>query len=1422
MEISRINLNEIMNQWIRVQLLSNDRVCGKVLGILEQELVLEQVDTTKKWIAVADMVAVTVIDEAEVVEVVPVAGQRLLEKLLHPQDVAEALESIFHIWVKESTIEEMVRFSQQERVKQLYAEENRSVYFTAKENEYYKNLTAKGGKVSLSEDVALKNALIKFILRNPQGFKGWNLYSKIMNGAQDTDPALQYCLSLITCIINTNAQFDRQNITNISNMLKESMELNVRYGVYTIYNWLYMYAKRGSISNDLPLVGALRAFTKGKAYEEENCGSFYFSQFTGNEQAEFRSKVVRDYIRLLAEVNANIQNDYNYLYNKCAQFLATEWGEEAFYYDCFRDTILQEDALQGVQMCREILYDTIRIPMRTVKREQLLVFAQQVLGDIAHWSVDEECRPLMMVCLQLLDEIRENPQNPALAATLPLLSPYPNQVDKAELDKYIKPLESEQALKVLQYLTKCYGYENSVMSMRMEEAYRKCLARYLDGGTEDTTRLQQLLEGMCELQMGRLGSQRTGSVVMNQNSQKAVLCMLLVGKEAGLQDVEQAYGAAYGNTERYERFRTYMEAAKSLWQADRESAGQLFLAILSDHWKGFLGHTLEAGSFLLQATVDFLVTERIGARKSLFRLYLQQVHQEELAQIITNLGGAEQKVLAQLNGIELTEEERKHLIDVLWLRFPTLEKLEALIGPADRAYVFMALLDAVFGTKIVMDMVRKAAVDVPGYELWKQAAVKLYDSEEFLTGGQVSEEAEEADAYVYQSKDLESDSFYEFSFVPDIDVAGGPVNADKRKELEEQLRNYTRWGFARSQRDCLEALLPVYRMSRKDIVFYNDSCVRLGLLLCDQELQLNPPRVRSIFWEILTAMETRKYRYGRRNKEILKELLPGILMGYSLQELKGPSCSEQIQEALLAFRNNGLTQGTVTGFIDQIRSFLKEWSRSIAVNQRELVQKCQNCMEILQKGSGAEDYGKTVKQKWYALLKKEIERLENGAILIAMAEERALEDKVEVIAQLQNVGRQAASGLVIRILPGNGWKDETGEKRRGDLHSNTTDDARFMLVRDSAKEQQPLAYTLQWLYMDGEPCEENATRESLLSEAERARVDAELAFTMKQQLADTLKAQSEDLAQIKETLENVETTAQGIDETTKRTDATTQGIDETTRRTDETTRAIKKDTEEILRVLSEDLAQIKAQLPASDGRPQAEVDARVIENYVQGITDAVARNANRSGVSVNACGDEMRDTWIPAEWNIPVDDAMREVLKIAFWLKINYADAEKQAGGQVDCSPVMAMLGKFLESYLNQVLLGKLKLVDGTYQVKIDGVWKSLGDPRLQKMMLGNYTWLLGASVKVGRNGNWQANPFRQPLMARIETGNILRQEAEMNALWSRMNKCRLNRNDADHADSIVSYRELENSISYMFTGNKPLVKQIRDLADAIDSTRTV
>ncbi|MBQ7925577.1 MAG: hypothetical protein IJ335_04705 [Lachnospiraceae bacterium] len=1417
MEISKINLNEIMNCWIQVQLLSNDKVCGKVLGILEQELVLEQSDGAKKWLKVADMIAFTVIQEEQAGASIPESGFLLLQKLLHPEQVAESLSSLFRQWVKESTIEEMVRFAGQEQVRQLYRRENLNTYITPEEYTYYKQLADKGGRVLPTADEALENALIKYILRNPQGFKGWNLYSKIWKDSRAEDEALGYCLTLIPCILNSNTQYDSQNIANINDMLKASGELDARYGVYTIFNWLYMFKLRKNISNDLPLVSALRAFTKGKTYEEKECDIYYFRQFTGKEQEQFRHKVVRDYIRLLAEVNDNIQFDYNYLYNKCAHFLATEWGEELFYYDCFRETILQEDALLGVQMCREILYDMVRFPMDEERKERHFTFVLQVFEDINHWSVDEESRPLMEVCRQLIPLIRENAGNPVLAAILPLLSPYPNPVKKDELDKYMKPLESRQALEVLQYLTKCYGYGNGVVSMRMEEAYRKCLAVCMEAGMEDGLGMQQLLEGMCELQMGRLGSQNTGSVVMNQNCQKAILCMLLSGREQSLGDVEQAYRTAYGKTERFERFLVYQEAVTKLWRADKNFASQLFLAILSDHWKGFLERTLEAGSILQQAVVDFLVTERIGARKSLFRLYLQQLHQEEVGQIIINLGGPEQKVLEQLEGITLSQEERKLLINLLWLRFPTLEKMEGLLAQPERVSLFWALMDAVFGTKVVMDMLRKASVHATGYELWKQAAMDLYGSEEFLE--QVQAPEEETESYVYRSKELEADFFYEFSFLDNYEEASVDANTDKRKELEEQLRNYTRWGFARSQMECLEALLPIYRKSAKDIVFYNDACVRLSLLWCDQELRLNPEQARTIFWELLISMEQKGYRYSRRNKEILKELLPRILVGYSIQELKAQRSSLQILEGLRAFRNNGLTQEVVTTFIDQIRGVLELWS-SDAPGYYEMQQKCNASMELLQRSVSADRYGMSVKHQWYAQLKKEKERLEQGAILLATVKERAEEEKAEVTIQLQNVGKQAASGLKIRMLPGEGWKCETLEKRRGDLAAEEQDDARFAMIPVTEEETMPLAYTLEWIYMDGELRQESGTRESLLAEAERQRMDAQLAQTTRKQVAAALENQREELAEVKETLKKVEATTQGIDETTKRTDATTQGIEETTRRTDETTQAIKKDTEEILSVLSTDLAQIKALLPASGGRPQAEVASQARENYVQGITAVVEHNANRQGVSVSACEGDMNATWIPAEWNVPVDDAMKGVLNIAFWLKINYADAEQQVNGQVDCSPVMAMLGKFLESYLNQVLLGKLKLVDGNYQVKIDGVWKTLGDSRVQKMMLGNYTWLLGASVKQGNN--WQANPFRRPLMARIETGNILRQEQEMNALWSRMNKCRLNRNDADHADSKVSYQELENSIRYLFTGNKPLVKQIRDLADAIDSNQTV
>ena len=1414
MEIGRIDLNGILNRWVQVQLLSNDRVRGKVLGILEQELVLEQPDGSKKWLKATDMVAFTIIDEKQAGATIPETGEKLLQKLLHPEQAAESLSSLFRMWVKESTIEEMVRFAGQEQVRLLYRKENLNTYITPEESTYYKQLTDKGGRVLPSEDEALENALIKFILRNPQGYKGWNLYSKIWKDSQAEDEALGYCLAVLTCILNSNSQYDSQNISNINSMLKASGELDARYGVYTIYNWLYMFKQRKNISNDLPLVGALRAFTKGKTYAETECDIFYFRQFNGKEQEQFRHKVVRDYIRLLAEVNENIQFDYNYLYNKCAHFLATEWGEEAFYYDCFRETILQEDALLGVQMCREILYDMARLPVDEYHREQHFTFVQQVFDDINHWSVDEESRPLMEVCRQLIPLIRENPGSPVLLAILPLLSPYPNPVKKDELDKYIKPLESEQALEVLQYLTKCYGYGNGVIGMRMDEAYRKCLALCMETGMEDGSRMQQLLEGMCELQMGRLGSQNTGSVVMNQNCQKAVLCMLLSGREQSLGDVEQVYRSAYGKTERFERFLVYQGAVTKLWQTDKNFASQLFLAILSDQWKFFLEQTLKESNSLQQAMIDLLVTERIGARKSIFRLYLQQLHQEELGQIITNLGGPEKKVLEQLEGIALSEEERKQLVNLLWLRFPTLEKLAVLAVEQERVAVFWALLDAVFGTKVVMDMLRKAPVNAPGYELWKQAAMDFYGSEEFLE--QVRATEEEAESYVYRSKELEADFYYGFSFSDKYEDTTDDINTDKRKELEEQLRNYTRWGFARSQMECLEALLPIYRKSVKDIVFYNDSLVRLGLLLCDQELRLNPEQARNIFWELLTAMEQKSYRYSRRNKEILKELLPRILEGYSLQEWKKQNCNMQILEGLAAFRNNGLTQEVVTSFIDQIRSVLELWS-SETVGCYEMQKKCIDSMEVLQRSIFTDRYGMSVRHQWYAQLKKEKERLEQGAILLATVNERAEEEKAEVTIQLQNVGKQAASGLKIRMLPGEGWKCETLEKRRGDLAAEEKDDARFVMIPVTEEGAMPLAYTLEWTYMDGELRQESGTRESLLAEAERQRTDAQLAQTMKRQMVAAWENQREELAEVKEIVKKVETTTQGIDETTRRTDATTQGIDETTRRTDETTQAIKKDTEEILRVLSEDLAQIKAQLPASDGRPHAEVAAEIRENYVQGITAVV----NRQGVSVNACEGDMSDAWIPTEWNVPVDDAMKGVLNIAFWLKINYADAEHQVSGQVDCSPVMAMLGKFLESYLNQVLLGKLKQVDGNYQVKIDGNWKRLGDPALRKMMLGNYTWLLGASVPAGQ-GNWRDNPFRQPLMARIETGSILQREQEMNALWSRMNKCRLNRNDADHADKTVSYEKLNNSIEYLFTGNKPLVRQIRDLADAINSNQTV
>ena len=164
----------------------------------------------------------------------------------------------------------MVRFAGQEQVRQLYRRENLNTYITPEEYTYYKQLADKGGRVLPTADEALENALIKYILRNPQGFKGWNLYSKIWKDSRAEDEALGYCLTLIPCILNSNTQYDSQNIANINDMLKASGELDARYGVYTIFNWLYMFKLRKNISNDLPLVSALRAFTKGKTYEERN------------------------------------------------------------------------------------------------------------------------------------------------------------------------------------------------------------------------------------------------------------------------------------------------------------------------------------------------------------------------------------------------------------------------------------------------------------------------------------------------------------------------------------------------------------------------------------------------------------------------------------------------------------------------------------------------------------------------------------------------------------------------------------------------------------------------------------------------------------------------------------------------------------------------------------------------------------------------------------------------------------------------------------------------------------------------------------------------------------------------------------------------------------------------------------------------
>ena len=68
-----------MNCWIQVQLLSNDKVCGKVLGILEQELVLEQSDGAKKWLKVADMIAFTVIQGEQAGASIPESGFLLLQ-----------------------------------------------------------------------------------------------------------------------------------------------------------------------------------------------------------------------------------------------------------------------------------------------------------------------------------------------------------------------------------------------------------------------------------------------------------------------------------------------------------------------------------------------------------------------------------------------------------------------------------------------------------------------------------------------------------------------------------------------------------------------------------------------------------------------------------------------------------------------------------------------------------------------------------------------------------------------------------------------------------------------------------------------------------------------------------------------------------------------------------------------------------------------------------------------------------------------------------------------------------------------------------------------------------------------------------------------------------------------------------------------